>query len=243
MSRVPLTGDVGFARDLGSGITFPTQGPSASALRRGDAYYHSTYGALFQWNGTAWRARGPGELTAAQRAALVTANIPYAGFQVFETDTKLTWQWDGASWTSPAVPMSGFYFVNQTGVPSAALWGCGTPTKVRESGGLNATLVTDNITVPAGIWDLDWSIILSGVTLNGGRSFLEVRPTASQTDGYTRVRKGQVGGSGDDFFGMHAQLQLPGTAPVSLNFVLFLTTGVTFNAQHYIRMTRLGTLV
>lgn len=105
-----------FGRDLGSGVAFPASGPSSSALRRGDAYFHSTYGALFLWNGTAWRARGPGELTAAQRGALATG--PYAGFEVFETDTKLSWRWDGAAWVALSL-VSGKMW--RTGGSSAAM--------------------------------------------------------------------------------------------------------------------------
>lgn len=83
-----------FGRDLGSGATFPTLAPDGSALRRGDAFGHTTYGLHF-WGGAAWRQRGPLEVTATQRAALSTAGL-YNGFQVFETDTYRTWQWNGA---------------------------------------------------------------------------------------------------------------------------------------------------
>lgn len=101
MPRLPLAVPANltaFGRDLGAGTAFPAAAPDGSALRRNDAYYHTTYGALFLWNGTGWRTRGPGELTAAQRIALVTANIPYAGFQVYETDTSRTYQWAGTAW-------------------------------------------------------------------------------------------------------------------------------------------------
>lgn len=99
MVQIPLTADseiTAFGRDLGTGPALPATGPASSALRRGDAFYHSTYGALFLWNGTAWRSRGPGELTKTQRTALAAG--PYSGFQVFETDTGRTWQWTGTFW-------------------------------------------------------------------------------------------------------------------------------------------------
>lgn len=134
----------GFGRDLGAGTSLPTAAPDTSVLRRGDTYFHTTYGALFVWNGTGWRSRGPGELTKAQRTALVTASIPYAGFQVYETDTDRTWQWSGAKWryvSGGAIP---FIKVRRTTVFAlvATTW-CPIPFETRVNSGTAADDTTD----------------------------------------------------------------------------------------------------
>jgi len=116
--RIDLTTDAelaSFGRDLGAGTVLPTVAADGSALRRGDAYQHTNWGLHF-WTGSAWRQRGPHELTAAQRTALVTTGL-YAGFQVFETDTQRRWSWSGTAWryiggapppTYPCTVLAGF---------------------------------------------------------------------------------------------------------------------------------------
>lgn len=74
----------------GSGAVFP-----ASGMGPGDSFLHTAYGLHF-YNGTAWRQRGPHELTAAQRTALATVGL-YDGYEVYETDTTARARWDATA--------------------------------------------------------------------------------------------------------------------------------------------------
>jgi hypothetical protein len=92
VARIPLTPldpSGSSPRDRGFGTVFPT-----TDLRRGDIYLHTSLGLHF-YTGSAWRQRGPHELTATQRAALDTSAL-YPGYRVYETDTQRTWHWTGS---------------------------------------------------------------------------------------------------------------------------------------------------
>lgn len=101
MTRIvlPNTGDLTtFGRDLGTGTALPAAGPSASALRRGDVYYHADLGFMV-YTGLAWRQRGgPHDLTAAQRGALTVPQGLHRGYQAYETDTGVLLLWSGTAW-------------------------------------------------------------------------------------------------------------------------------------------------
>lgn len=89
------------ARDLGTGTTWPTTGPSSSALRRGDTYYHTAVAQLGVYTGAAWRLIGPGTVaTIVARDALTWA---YKGMEVIVTADGLMYEYQNTflGWTRP----------------------------------------------------------------------------------------------------------------------------------------------
>lgn len=108
---LPNTGDLtAFGRDLGTGTALPTTGPGSSALRRGDAYFHTGLTCLMVYNGTAWRQAHLSVVADdAAVAAIATtySTILHEGFRARSAATDIESSWTGtAFWPERTAPVT-----------------------------------------------------------------------------------------------------------------------------------------
>lgn len=80
--------------DWGVGTAFPTTG-----LGRGDVYTHSGIGAMFLWNGAAWRQAttiNANTFAILQTTATTYGALLHDGVRAYVTGLKVPFQWDAA---------------------------------------------------------------------------------------------------------------------------------------------------
>lgn len=95
------TGPTGAGAPLTSSATAPVS-PSA-----GDLWFNSTTGASYIYYNSAWVELGGGTMSPYQATSSTRPSSPWTGQTIYETDTKIGYQYDGTNW-GPTYPGSGF---------------------------------------------------------------------------------------------------------------------------------------
>ncbi len=95
------TGATGVGAPLTSSATAPVS-PSA-----GDLWFDTTTGSSYIYYNSAWVELGGGSMSPMQVTSSTRPSAPWEGQTIYETDTNINQQYDGANW-GPTYPGSGF---------------------------------------------------------------------------------------------------------------------------------------
>jgi hypothetical protein len=237
MSRVVFADQNTVGRDLGSGTAFPASGPSGTTLHRGDAYYHTGLACLMVYNGSSWRqAHVSAVADGAARGAISTSysGALHPGFRVRQADTGATWEWAGTAWAAQlGTPMAGQYNGSATGSANQTTYNAPTLTPSFEQGGLSLGTITGGaLTLPNGMWMVDYALSLNASGTMSGRSFVVF--------GGQRHPLGMIG---EDFSGTTWLFPVRGaSAAVTISYYV-QSTVTPYASNHVLTLARIGAAV
>jgi len=183
------TGPAGVGAPLTSSATAPVS-PSA-----GDLWFNTTTGATFIYYNSAWVELGGGTMSPYQATSSTRPSSPWTGQTIYETDTKIGYQYDGTNW-GPTYPGSGFRNVIING--GFNVWQRST----------SATTTGADSYASADRWRIR--------TANGGGSILSSRQSASLAGFQYCMRFQRVSGNTDTgFLQLIQTLETPMSVPLA----------------------------